>query len=158
MDYIGLIGWNKICIINLKYDEIYECDKSSDEITVDELKEFIDNYNNNKLKLFIKSEERPANDEYPGCPGLTKIVANSFEEIVLDKNNEIFFDKYADWCGPCQNLAPKISLVAKILKNSAIKVCKIDCEMNYVDIKYFPEPGIPNMKFFPLGEDKEPIK
>ena len=38
-----------------------------------------------------------------------KITDSNFDEIVSGAKKPVLVDFYADWCGPCQMLAPIIS-------------------------------------------------
>jgi thioredoxin-like negative regulator of GroEL len=78
----------------------------------------------------------------------------------LDKNFDFFIDIYADWCGPCINLAPYINQAAHILSSTipTIKIGKFDTDRNDINRKLFPETSIPNVKFFPMNEKNKPIK
>ena len=38
---------------------------------------------------------------------------NNFKSVVLDKNETVLVDFFADWCSPCQMLSP---IVEDILK------------------------------------------
>ncbi len=48
---------------------------------------------------------------------------SNFEELILNSNEKVLIDFYADWCMPCQMLAPIIEEIAK-----DYKVCKINVD------------------------------
>jgi thioredoxin len=113
------------------------------------------------LVSIVKSAPRPKDDKDPKHPGLTKIVADSFKEIVLNTSKDVFVDVYADWCGPCVAIAPTIALLAESFEKAkidSIVIGKIDTDANDVDRTYFPETSIPNMKFFPQDSKDKPVK
>ena len=41
------------------------------------------------------------------------ITAANFENEVMHSEKPILIDFYADWCGPCQMLAPVVHEIAK---------------------------------------------
>jgi thioredoxin 1 len=58
---------------------------------------------------------------------VVSINKNNFEEV---KNSEkkVLIDFYADWCGPCQMIAPILEEIDK--ENSEICVCKVNVDEN----------------------------
>ena len=56
-----------------------------------------------------------------------KITAENFEKEVLQSELPVLVDFYADWCGPCQMLAPIVAEVARE-KAGQVKVCKINVD------------------------------
>lgn len=59
---------------------------------------------------------------------MIKYIENKkqFEEEI--KNNKVIVDFYAEWCGPCQLLAPILENIAK--ENDNVVVLKIDVDKN----------------------------
>lgn len=107
----------------------------------------------------VKSQTRPQNDRDPTHPELLVLTANSFEELVINSEHDVLVDIYADWCGPCRMVAPVLQKLAKVLKGfDSIRIAKMNCDLNDIDPTYFPEPSIPNIKFFTAKNKKEPIK
>ncbi|CAE7874708.1 PDIL1-4, partial [Symbiodinium sp. KB8] len=49
-------------------------------------------------------------------PGLTVVVADSFQELVIDSDRDVFLDVYADWCGPCVEAKPHFHKLANLLR------------------------------------------
>ena len=41
-----------------------------------------------------------------------KITAANFEELVLKSEKTVILDFYADWCGPCQMVAPTLEKIS----------------------------------------------
>lgn len=78
-------------------------------------------------------------------------TANNFEAEVLKSNIPVFVDFFADWCGPCQMMAPVIDKLAEEYAGR-IKVGKVNVDDNSeLAIKY-QVMSIPNMKFFKGGK------
>jgi len=87
-----------------------------------------------------------------------KLTAKGFKDLVLDSHHDFLVDIYADWCPPCKAIAPTISLLSELFKDTNIRIGKMNCDYNDVDKGLFPEDGIPNIKFFTNGKKNAPIK
>ena len=53
-----------------------------------------------------------------------KLNSENFESEVLNANEKVLVDFYADWCGPCKMMAPVIEELAEELQGKA-KVVKM---------------------------------
>ena len=77
----------------------YPLDQSSHaSLTVDGLTAFVDDFVAGKLKPSIKSAPIPETNDGP----VKVVVADSFEDIVLDKGKDVLMEFYAPWCGHCK--------------------------------------------------------
>eukprot|EP01080_Neovahlkampfia_damariscottae_P010136 gene10136-2555_t len=137
--------------------------EQSDKITKDFMLSFCKGFLDGKLNdhVIVKSAPRPKNDEDPKHPGIKILTTKSFKEIVFDETKDVLVDVYADWCGPCMAIAPTLYQLAESFQKSGIDsivIGKIDSDANDVDTDIFPEPGIPNLKFFPQGSKDKPVK
>lgn len=56
----------------------------------------------------------------------TKQQFNNFEELLSGSNLPLLVDFYADWCGPCQMMAPIIEQVNAQMQQ--LRVVKIDTD------------------------------
>lgn len=56
-----------------------------------------------------------------------KVTTENFEKEVLQSELPVLVDFYADWCGPCQMLAPAVAEIARE-KAGQVKVCKINVD------------------------------
>lgn len=56
------------------------------------------------------------------------VTSSNFEQEVLNSNKRVLVDFYADWCGPCKILSPRVAEIAN--ENKDIKVVKINVDQN----------------------------
>ena len=61
------------------------------------------------------------------CSMATKQQFNSFEELIAQSDLPVLVDFYADWCGPCQMMAPILEQVNNQLKDR-LRVVKINTD------------------------------
>jgi thioredoxin 1 len=100
-----------------------------------------------------KSAPRPEGDKDPDKPGLTIVVNESFNDIVLHKEKHVFLDLTASWCGPSVRMAPEWEALAYLLKDyDDIVIGKMDADANEIDRFYLPEQHVPVLKLFPKGD------
>lgn len=73
--------------------------------------------------------------------------ANKFEEEV--KGELVLVDFYADWCGPCQMLAPELERLSEEL---GVKVVKINVDEVSEVARRFRIMSIPTLLLYKNGE------
>ena len=61
-------------------------------------------------------------------------------------------DFYADWCGPCKEMAPSIEKIAKTYKGR-VKVLKINVDENSRLVKQLGISGIPKLYIYKNGKE-----
>jgi len=113
---------------------------------------FLNDFFNNKLTVYMKSEPIPeANDQ-----AVKVVVAKNFEEIVNAPDKDVLIEFYAPWCGHCKTLAPKYDELAEKLKNEpSITIAKMDATANDVPSN-FQVQGFPTLFFVPKGSKDAP--
>ena len=82
-----------------------------------------------------------------------EVTDNDFDEKVIEKSKEkpVIVDFYADWCGPCQMLAPIMEKIEKEYKGKAVFV-KLNTDNNPAASQKYGISGIPAVKLFKNGE------
>jgi protein disulfide-isomerase A1 len=123
------------------------------EIKSDNIKTFGEDFLNDKLKPFYKSEPIPEQND-----GDVKIVVgDNFDEIVLDESKDVLLEVYAPWCGHCQALEPMYNKLAKHLQSiDSLVIAKMDGSAN--EHPRAKAEGFPTILFFPSGKKTlEPI-
>ena len=82
------------------------------------------------------------------------IDENNFEEEVVKSSLPYLVDFWAEWCGPCKNLAPILEEISDELKDK-IKIGKINIDDNQELAAKFSIRSIPTMILFKNGDSIE---
>ena len=82
-----------------------------------------------------------------------QISDDEFNQKVLEgsKDKPVLVDFWAEWCGPCKQLAPLVEEVAEEYKDN-ILVCKMDVDSNREIAAQFGIRSIPTLMIFINGE------
>lgn len=80
-----------------------------------------------------------------------KITTENFEKEVLQSELPVLVDFYADWCGPCQMLAPIVAEIARE-KAGQVKVCKINVDDETPLAIQYGVASIPTLMVFKNGQ------
>ncbi len=76
---------------------------------------------------------------------------DTFETEVLNANELVVVDFWADWCGPCKAMAPALDEVAEEMAGK-VKVVKVDVDQNPNSAASMGVRGIPALFIFKDGE------
>lgn len=79
---------------------------------------------------------------------------DTFETEVMNSDLPVLVDFYADWCGPCQTLAPTVESLAEKY-DGKIKICKINVDQAQQLAIAHKIMSIPTLLFVKDGEIKE---
>lgn len=76
---------------------------------------------------------------------------DNFQNEVLDANQPVLVDFWAEWCGPCRMLAPVIDELATEFDGKA-KIGKVDIDANRDAAVNYGIQSIPSVIIFKNGE------
>ncbi|KAF0920000.1 hypothetical protein E2562_032451 [Oryza meyeriana var. granulata] len=97
------------------------------DMSVDNIKRFAEDFLEEKLTPFYKSEPLPESND-----GDVKIVVGkNLDQIVLDESKDALLEIYAPWCGHCQTLEPTYNKLGKHLHGiDSLVIAKMDGTAN----------------------------
>jgi protein disulfide-isomerase A1 len=122
------------------------------EINETNVLDFVNQWQEGKLKATLKSEEIPEKQE----GDVVVLVGKSFEQIVMDPTKDVLVEFYAPWCGHCKKIAPIYDeLAAKLKHNTNLIIAKMDSTANEVD--QVSIQGFPTIKFWPANNKSSPM-
>ena len=82
---------------------------------------------------------------------ITHVSDDSFESDVLKSPQLVLVDYWAEWCGPCKQIAPALEEIADEM-DASITVAKLNIDDNPVTPTKFGVRGIPTLMLFKDGQ------
>lgn len=88
--------------------------------------------------------------------GAVMVNSENFKSEVLESENAVLVDFYADWCGPCKAIVPVLEELATEYEGKA-KICKVNVD-NAQDIAgQFGVMSIPTLILFNKGQKVDQV-
>ncbi len=85
---------------------------------------------------------------------IIEINEANFEAEVLQSNQPVLVDFWAQWCGPCKMLAPLLDEIA-VEQNGRAKVVKVNVDENPTLAQRYNIQSIPTLLYFAGGEVRD---
>ncbi len=79
-----------------------------------------------------------------------KVTDDSFQQDVLNATGPVLVDFWAEWCGPCKQIAPTLDDLAKEYAGK-LTVAKINIDENPLTPTRYGVRGIPTLLLFKDG-------
>lgn len=87
---------------------------------------------------------------------IQNITDSQFDSLVFKSNVPVLVDFWAEWCGPCRALAPKLEEISNELKGK-VSIVKVNVDENRDHAMKFGVRGIPTMIIFKNGQNVDQI-
>ncbi|MBS0410245.1 MAG: thioredoxin [Proteobacteria bacterium] len=80
-----------------------------------------------------------------------KVTDETFEQDVLKSDKPVLVDFWAEWCGPCKQIAPALEQIAEELAGQ-VTIAKVDIDNSPTTPARYGVRGIPTMMLFRGGQ------
>uniref|UniRef100_A0A646QE81 Protein disulfide-isomerase n=1 Tax=Hemiscolopendra marginata TaxID=943146 RepID=A0A646QE81_9MYRI len=124
------------------------------EFSMESFEKFINDFLEEKLKPYLKSEPIPEKNDEP----VKVAVAQNFDALVNKNEKDILIEFYAPWCGHCKKLAPTFDELGKALEEEdTVEIVKMDATANDVPSPYEVH-GFPTLYWAPRDKKDKPTR
>ncbi|MFJ8310216.1 MULTISPECIES: thioredoxin [unclassified Streptomyces] len=82
---------------------------------------------------------------------LKNVTDADFDEVVLKSNKPVLVDFWAEWCGPCRQIAPSLEAIAAE-HGEEIEIVKLNIDENPTTAAKYGVMSIPTLNVYQGGE------
>ena len=128
--------------------------KMNGEINEQNILNFIDDWENKRLKQYFKTEDEPKDNN----GDVLIVVGKTFKREVINNDKDVMIFFYSPWISQCNELHPKYEDVAKKLKEKNPKLVLAKCNATENEVESVNISGFPTVKFYPGNKkDQAPL-
>ena len=82
-----------------------------------------------------------------------KVDHSNFKEVIAENKGTVILDFWAEWCGPCQMIAPLVAELSE--KHSEITFCKVNVDDEPAIAAAYGIVSIPTLIKFKGGREED---